>query len=366
MGDYKISFCTVCMNRLHHLKQTLPINLINNENYFDLEFIVLDYNSSDGLESYIKESMGSYLQSGRLVYYKTLSPKYFNRSHSRNLVFNLSNGNIICNIDADNFTGVNFAKYINDQFKTRNDIFLTTIGNSNSADVLGRICMKKKDFLEIKGYDERMTDYGFEDYDLVNRLEINGLKKVFINSNAEYLRAIKHGNEERLSNEFVTNNIKSLLLSYLTPSSTCFIFIFNNHKYKKFILIDTITFEPLTEIQKAEPSYNLAFFQDQWAEGEWGGDDNELIINQKGHPIKKLNFNKKKNCFESFTNNLLEDYYPISNKFLIQEAIFQTGLITNRILMDKNKLEKRDNVNLNGFGKDTVYRNFENKIHLVP
>jgi len=46
---FKISFCIVCMNRLHQLSQTLLQNIRDNEDYSELEFIVLDYNSNDGM-----------------------------------------------------------------------------------------------------------------------------------------------------------------------------------------------------------------------------------------------------------------------------------------------------------------------------
>ena len=54
---YKISFATVCMNRLHHIRQTLPKNIADNSDYENVEFILLDYNSSDGLEEWVKETM---------------------------------------------------------------------------------------------------------------------------------------------------------------------------------------------------------------------------------------------------------------------------------------------------------------------
>src|SRR5258708_30050005 len=44
----KISICTVCMNRTAQLAQTLPVNIIDNINHPNIEFIILDYNSKDG------------------------------------------------------------------------------------------------------------------------------------------------------------------------------------------------------------------------------------------------------------------------------------------------------------------------------
>ena len=100
----KITFCTVCMGRLHHVEKTLIKNIKDNSEYPHLHFILLDYNSKDNLESWIKDQMGSYLQSGLLSYYKTTDPVFFHRSHARNMAFRLAEDGIICNIDADNFT----------------------------------------------------------------------------------------------------------------------------------------------------------------------------------------------------------------------------------------------------------------------
>ena len=75
----KISFCIPCMGRLHHLQETLPKNIEESSSY-DAEFIVLDYNSSDGLERWMKGNMMSHIKSGKVVYYKTIEPKYFKMS----------------------------------------------------------------------------------------------------------------------------------------------------------------------------------------------------------------------------------------------------------------------------------------------
>ena len=85
--NYKISFCTTCMDRLHNLKETLPKNIKDNEEDDDLEFVILDYNSSDGLEEWVKNNMMEYIDSGRLVFYRTEEPKYFDMSHSIFLYF---------------------------------------------------------------------------------------------------------------------------------------------------------------------------------------------------------------------------------------------------------------------------------------
>jgi len=45
------------MGRLYNLKETLPANMEANQSYPDLEFVVIDYNSPDGLGDWIKENI---------------------------------------------------------------------------------------------------------------------------------------------------------------------------------------------------------------------------------------------------------------------------------------------------------------------
>ena len=62
------------MNRLSHLKETLFENIEKNISYKNVEFILLDYNSTDGLEDWIKSNFKEYINKGILSYYKTSEP----------------------------------------------------------------------------------------------------------------------------------------------------------------------------------------------------------------------------------------------------------------------------------------------------
>lgn len=369
MPEYKISFCTVCMNRKQHLQQTLPLNILHNKEYKNLQFIILDYNSTDNLEEFIRTNMREHIESGRLVYYKTPKPLHFNRSHSRNLAYKLASGDIICNIDADNYTGKDFAAYINQEFKKNSNIFLTTLGKdsvTNKRDVLGRICVKKDDFYKIRGYDERMIYYGYEDHDFANRMELSGVTRILIQGNEDHLQAITHDHKDRLSNEFASKNLKALLFNYLTPSSTDFLFFFNNNEYKRGIMVDNRSFKQaghFTGLKKYQLKYTLSLFQDSWLEGQWCQNNNEITLLSTGQRKEKLFISAGKKCFVSRSGNKTSDFYQISDTVLIQKAIMLYSQITNRMIMDRNKFEGRIIVNEFDFGKDVVYKNFE---YLTP
>lgn len=172
--NYKISFCTTCMDRLCNLKETLPKNIKSNERYPHLEFVILDYNSKDGLEEWMKKNMMNYIKSGRVSYYRTDEPKYFSMSHSRNIAFKIASGDIVNNLDADNFTvkeGVSLkeccASYIN---RIANECPEKAIFAKGKRGMHGRIGFYKKEFIEtLGGYDESLIGYGHDDHDLVQR-----------------------------------------------------------------------------------------------------------------------------------------------------------------------------------------------------
>jgi hypothetical protein len=353
------------MDRLHHLRQTLPVNITDNENYENLEFILLDYNSSDALEEYVKTNLSIYIETGKLIYCKTFTPKFFHRSHSRNLAFKLATGDLICNIDADNFTGKNFANYINESFEKEENIFLTTLGDTNrkyQKDTLGRICVKREDFYNIKGYDERMVSYGFEDYDFANRLELSGVKRSLI-CKEENLQAINHEQKERISNEFMLKNLNSLSLNYRTPSSTEFLFLFNDGKFKKGIIIDNKFFEykaRRTTVIEIQENYKFSICDDAWEEGTWKRTGDLINLFQNGIEIESFNFNKSNDCIISLSKPNY-NFYKVSDTLLIHQGVMLFSQITNRLIMNRNKLHGSIIVNENGYGTDTIYRNFHNK-----
>jgi len=165
--NYKISICTTVMNRLGDLKQTLPKNMEDNSDYPNLEFVILDYNSIDGLGDWIKSEMAEHIESGLVVYYRTEEPKYFDMSHSRNVAFKVASGEIVNNVDADNFTLEGFALYIN---RLANEQPRRAMFPKSRQLLRGRLGFYKDEFIEILGgYSETLKFYGHDDANLIHR-----------------------------------------------------------------------------------------------------------------------------------------------------------------------------------------------------
>ena len=73
--QYRISFCTVAMGRLDHLRQTLPCNIEAASDYPNCEFVLLDYGSRDGLADWVKSYCMPWLDSGKLTYLRIDGPR---------------------------------------------------------------------------------------------------------------------------------------------------------------------------------------------------------------------------------------------------------------------------------------------------
>ena len=198
----KISFVTTCKGRLAHLRETLPQNMADNADYPDLEFVVVDYNSEDGLKEWIEDNFQTEMGNGRLKYVHAPDHKYFHMAHAKNIAHRMATGDIICNIDADNFTKQGFAAYIDDVFRTTENIFLRSakINRQKIPDtgLGGRIAVRRSDFYTVGGYNEDTSGWGPEDADFARRLERIGLSELEIPY--EYLKFITHNDDLRFEN----------------------------------------------------------------------------------------------------------------------------------------------------------------------
>lgn len=223
------------MNRLPYLKRTLQKNIEENAHFPGIEFVVLDYNSPDGTENWIGENMSAYMESGVLKYYKTYEPEDFYLSHSKNMSVKLASGDIICNIDADNYSGPGYAAWVSEVFE-RNGmktlITTTTKDEIPYRDQGGKLCFSKELFLSINGYDESMRGYGMEDIDLVNRLEKAGGVRYNL-SDEKFLQCLTHSNQKRLENHYIMRNLDSMYVQTMngTKIANRVFYLFKNKTY---------------------------------------------------------------------------------------------------------------------------------------
>jgi hypothetical protein len=193
--EVSISFVTRCMNRLHDLKETLPKNIQDNKNYKNLEFLILDYNSKDGLEEWIKKEMMDQIECGRLNYYRTEEPEFFCPNHSQNITFKLAQNKLVANVDTDNFTHENYSQRLNECAYPYKDKILIVpdnflLPNSTLLLLKGRFCLYKSDIESLRGFDEDLDDgFGNDDVNFVFRCFLRGFKLI---------RYEKHFSDDRI------------------------------------------------------------------------------------------------------------------------------------------------------------------------
>jgi hypothetical protein len=194
------------MNRLSQLKQTIFKNLKDNESYPDCEFIILNYNSQDGLHEWVSENLKEEIEKGKIKYFYTKEAPGWHAAHAKNIAHFMSSGDIVCNLDGDNFTGKDFAFYINYLYRMHpNQNLLLNFKKDKYYGTYGRICMSKQTFTDLGGYDEDLHAIGGEDTDLVERGIANRLSYRNIEIN-NFLKYIENTNNERVKNTTLDNS----------------------------------------------------------------------------------------------------------------------------------------------------------------
>lgn len=349
------------MNRLFHVRETLPENILLNIEYENLEFILLDYNSTDGLENWVKAKMLKYLESGKLKYFRTNDPKYFSLCHSKNVASVLSTGEIIGIVDADNYTGQGYAQWINNVFEKEGDQAVTTTIHKTFIpyrDTGGKVAYHRDLFYKTRGFDESFVGYGFDDVDFINRLELNGGKRIYIDS-SDYLRCLNHSNIERLSKNFIMSNIEEIykLDNLRYNGEMVLIYLCGDYNFIKA----SYTYNEDDKYNQFISYEGWKLNNTDWYEGKYSieFDNFQLFMNDS----KEIYQMSEKSAF--YCNNDVKQTWEIVPLERYIEYILLYTECRNRIKFNSNSLNTHS-INQNGFGQGTFFRNFQElPIHII-
>ncbi len=320
------------MNRLHHIRKTLPKNITDNRDYPELEFVVVDYNSNDGLEEWLGQNMRKELESGLLKFYSTDKPKRFLPSHSKNIAHHLSTGDIVCNVDADNFTGAGFAEYLNIHFLENSKSFSSVDYHRKDVppDTFGRIALPKKYFLEVGGYDERMLGYGYEDIDLCERLKRNGLEHHYI-TNRDYFKVISHSSKERI-NQKNESGLETAYINYIHPLESELIILFEDDTFVSGTLLDLqlgMRNPTLKERKWLRGTYQIQNEKLHLSRDNEGNEQykivNTNIINSQGISFYKI-------TERTFLDRIEMQYYTITNHEILLDNMESGRVVVNNTI----------------------------------
>lgn len=193
-----ISFCTGCMGRLHHLRETYPDNIIINAfSYPAVEFVLLDYNSQDGLARWVDDTLHPFIEIGLVRFLQERTRIHWNMSHAKNVTHLAGSGLILCNLDADNRIVPDFARHLCTLMSgpSAADIVIAP-AVSGTLDIVGRIAIRRSHFLRIGGYNEDFkTGYGYEDIEFMTRARRANLREG--TWDCRYAGTVPHGEAER-------------------------------------------------------------------------------------------------------------------------------------------------------------------------
>lgn len=224
-----ISFCSQCKGRKHHLEQTLLNNLMCIEKYDNLEYVLLDFDSDDGLLEWIQSGLFKrYLDSGILKYYRVENQPLYLQSGTKNLSHRLSTGTNLINVDADNILVDRFIDVVMEIFTDEPDSYISAnIVSGRYAGAFGRIGMSRELFDYIDGYDEIIKWWGSEDDDILVRLEnlveTSDIQIRHVKISERVLTPpIEHSNELRLkfSPDYILNGDRDKINEGLDDTNT--------------------------------------------------------------------------------------------------------------------------------------------------
>lgn len=206
-----IAFCVTCKGRTQHIRETLPRNLTDIADYPNAVIVLLDYDSHDGLESYVRAAHALDLASGRLIFYTYRNGNApFHVAHAKNMAARcalLEGVDILVTLDADNFTGHGFAQDVASRLAERVSPGVFLVPDHLAIQKLphgpgrpcrgfaGRLAVRARDFFKAGGYDEVYNTWRGEDIDMNFRLERMGYQRRFIDNH--HLGVIPHGAEVR-------------------------------------------------------------------------------------------------------------------------------------------------------------------------
>lgn len=195
-----VSLVTCCMNRNENLIKALP-SWIECDNIN--EIIIVDWSSKEPVFDYLKMNG---IQDKRIKIIRIDDQPRWILSYAFNIGFRMASYDRILKTDADIIVKPDFFE----KNKLSNTTFISgdwRIAPKGQEHINGFFYIYRENLMNIKGFNEYITTYGWDDDDIYNRLESSGTKRTHVD--IETIYHIPHDDSLRFS----TN--ESNLIDYL-------------------------------------------------------------------------------------------------------------------------------------------------------
>jgi glycosyltransferase involved in cell wall biosynthesis len=163
------------------------------------EIVVVDWSSEDSV------FFASVPSDSRVVVARVEGQKHWVASRCHNLGLDLARGDWILRLDADDRLDRSFfAEHPlrEASFYCFND---DKACDDNDRHLMGVVFASKRHLLDVSGYNERLTFYGYEDEDLVARLRAGGL--VALPLDLGTVHHLPHDDESRTGSQLLPTNL---------------------------------------------------------------------------------------------------------------------------------------------------------------
>ena len=184
-----ISLVTCAMNRTENLLKVLPtwlaIPTIN-------EIIIVDWSSTTPVEDSLREAS---VRDSRIRLIRVLNEPRWVLSYAFNLGFRLAKFDKVLKVDADIMLKLDFFS----KNQLTQGMFIA--GNWEAAEkgqehINGFFFVRHADLARVKGFNEYITTYGWDDDDIYNRLAEVGARRTLVDTKSIY--HIPHDDSQRL------------------------------------------------------------------------------------------------------------------------------------------------------------------------
>jgi glycosyltransferase involved in cell wall biosynthesis len=188
----KISLCSQVKNRIDQLRQTFDHNIDAIQKNKNLEWVIVDSKSTDGIEEFIKQNL--HLGDNRLHFYQTIDDVPYGQPIYKNFSARLSKGDYLFNLDIDNFIDISNFDFV------PNLICCLEYRKGTH----GRVGMPRDVFKLVGGYDESFYAAGAHDLDLINRCTAAGFKFIDVRPK---ISSIPNTKEDTMKNSHNPDNL---------------------------------------------------------------------------------------------------------------------------------------------------------------